>query len=259
MTVIISLLRSSTRHHLSHCPSLSLYPLSPMSMYQVPLIDKQNPLYCPDTSSKTYLATLHNKLFTSRSASDASDDSNSLSSFARIIDYHFFGMVEYRSSYYNQDQRLENGRSQQNYISPPAYSPPSWERQNLPMYTPKAVNSNLYTSPNVLDHLSFRGLKRQRSTPSSDPFADLRGPVKRGRSSESFHDSSFDLSGKGQKIFGSSFLYESSALGSGCIPVQLPIQAGPKYEDREGNLLCRIQTLEGGYSQLVCYLTLRNI
>jgi hypothetical protein len=98
----------------------------------------------------------------------------------------------------------------------------------------------------ALDPAPANALKRKRSTSTSTTtFSDLEGPTKRGRSSESIHDSSFDVSGKAEKIFGSNFQDGSSNVGSIYAPFLVLSEADAKLKGNEGGFLPRIRALEG--------------
>jgi hypothetical protein len=97
-----------------------------------------------------------------------------------------------------------------------------------------------------LEVAPVHALKRKRPS-SSNTFSDLEGPTKRERSSESIHDSSFDISGKAERIFGSHFYDESPALGSIYAPILLPTRANFLLSSNEKDFLARIHALEGTF------------
>ncbi|KAF7965926.1 hypothetical protein HWV62_14438 [Athelia sp. TMB] len=164
--------------------------------HQNPTIDKHNPLYCPNVSPSSYLATLRKSL----SKPQVLQDSDNLFSFARNMDHTF---LNHEDSSTCHDEAA--GRNQKAIIRQPSspdalppYSPPRWKQRHLPPYL---ANERLHT-------LSFGGpsllVKRKRSFNSITTFSDLEGPTKRERSFESIHDSSFSLSGQGERLFLSS-------------------------------------------------------
>ncbi|KIM85071.1 hypothetical protein PILCRDRAFT_380395 [Piloderma croceum F 1598] len=208
--------------------------------YQIPVIDEHNPFYCPSVSPNSYLATLHKSL----SKSNVSAENVSLYSFARILDQKFFDVNE-DGSPYHQDHRFYAVAHSGKPISPlPAYSPPSWETQYLPAYPPGLFSSKHEQYPVALDVAPVHVLKRKRSS-SSNSFSDLEGPTKHGRSSESIHESSFDISGKAEKIFGSHFYDGRSTSSPIYAPFSLPIKANAKPSGNENDLLAAIRILEG--------------
>jgi len=206
--------------------------------YQIPVIDEHNPFYCPSVSPSSYLATLHKSL----SKSNVSENNVSLFSFGRILDQKFFEVDEEdRTPYYYQDHRV--ARYRKPVSLPPAYSPPSWETRHPPAYPPRLAPVKHEQNIAALDPPGH-ALKRKRSS-SSNTFSDLEGPTKRGRSSESIHQSSFDVSGKGERIFGSHFYDRSSAFGSIYAPILVPSEIDTKSSGNENVLLTRIRVLEG--------------
>jgi hypothetical protein len=210
--------------------------------YQIPVIDEHNPFYCPNVSPNSYLATLHDSL----SQSNISADKISLCSFAQILDQKFFDIDEKDGDrYHHQDYRSAVALSRKPVSPIPPYSPLSWETRHLPAYPPglAPLKHEQYTV--ALDVAP--ALKRKR-TSSSNTFSDFEGPTKHARSSESIHESSFDISGKAEKIFGSHFYEESPVLG---VPIPLPTQANTKI-GHENNFLARICALEGKFVASQC-------
>ena len=201
-------------------------------MYAIPLVDDQNPCYCPEISSRTYMALLHTSLSNSEVPPDISSKVV-FNSFAKVLGQHFHEIQEEEEYlYYTKYQHLIARRSGKT-LSPPAYSPPSW--QHSPAYPPGLIppsHSRSYAVP----------LKRKRS--SSGLFSDLRGPEKRGRSLEFVQDSSFDISRKADKL--------DLELSGGSImngPSQAKSNIDPKSSvgERERDPLTRIRSLEGVY------------
>jgi len=222
-----------------------------MAQYQIPLVDERNPLYCPSVSPNSYLAALHQSL----SKSNVSKGNVFLYSFARILDQNFFDVdQEYCSKKEYNDQRFVTVDTHPRNVSRstlllPAYSPPSWERHHLPVYPPglvvpkhKRLNSVIPLGP---ASSSSGALKRKRPSISSNTFSGLEGPTKRGRSSESVQESSFDLTGHAERLFGSSLHKESSAVGSKYAGVPLPEEANTGQDQNDNEPLTRILTLEG--------------
>jgi hypothetical protein len=209
--------------------------------YQIPVIDEHNPFYCPSVSPNSYLATLHKSL----SKSNVSAENVSLYSFARILDQKFFDVDEEDCSPYHQDHRFYAVAHSGKPVSPlPAYSPPSWETKYLPAYPPGLLSLKHEQYPVVLNVTSAHVLKRKRSS-SSNSFSDLEGPTKHGRSSESIHESSFDISGNAEKIFGSHFYDGRSTSSPIYARLPLPIKTNAKPSGNENDLLATIHILEG--------------
>lgn len=90
-------------------------------------------------------------------------------------------------------------------------------------------------------------LKRKRSSNSVTTFSDLEGPTKRERSSESIHDSSFDISGEGERLFLSGYLDVTSPFDLKQEYVDHTIAEVDGYASG-GELLERIRVLEGMHS-----------
>ena len=215
--------------------------------YQIPVIDEHNPFYCPSVSPNAYLATLH----TSLSKSNVSADNVSLYSFARILDQAFFDVDdEDVSPYHHQDHRFfAAARSQRPVSSLPAYSPPSWETQDLPAYPPGLISSKHEQYTIALDVAPVHVLKRKRSFSSND-FSDLEGPTKHERSSEHIHESSFDISGKAEKIFDSRFYDGRSTSDAIYAPIRLPPKADTKLSGNKNDFLDTIHALKGTFIDL---------
>ena len=211
--------------------------------HQIPVIDQHNPFYCPDVSPSSYLATLHKSL----SKSNVSKDNVSLYSFAQTLHRKFFLIDEEPPPYYHQDRRFVTARSRSRKpVSPlPTYSPPLWETDYQPVYPPGLISIKHEPYTVALDITPALALKRKRSTVSEVTFSDLEGPTKRGRSFESIHDSSFDVSGKAERIFGSQFEDGSSAPGSAYAPGLVPFETDTNLNGNENSFLARIRALEG--------------
>ena len=216
--------------------------------YQNPIIDKHNPLYCPNVSPSSYLATLRKSL----SKPQVLQDSDDLFSFARNMDHTFLNHEESSTCH---DEAA--GRNQRAVIRQPSspdalppYSPPRWQQRYLPPYL---ANEQLQTS-------SFRGpsllVKRKRSFNSVTTFSDLEGPTKRERSLESIHDSSFSLSGQGERLFASSHLDVSSPYNVKQAGVNLSNSEATGY-GIESELLGRIRILEGMNSYPQKFIAIR--
>lgn len=192
-------------------------------------------------------------LHTSLSNSEVSpevDNQFVLNSFARILGQHYHEIEdEEEYLYFMKYQHLAARRSGKS-LSPPAYSPPSW--RHPPAYPTGLMapsHSPSYAFDPVIPGLTHsQPRKRKRSAfLSSDSFSDLRGPEKRGRSSEVIQDSSFDISRKAERLD-----LELSG-GSSSLIVNRPSQAKSNIEPRSGaggrerELLIRMRDLEGVY------------
>lgn len=200
--------------------------------YKNPIIDQHNPLYCPNVSPTTYLATLRQSL----SKPSVLHNDDSLFSFARNLDYSFTD----EDSYHDEDVCRVHGNTIKNSSSPdalPPYSPPRWERRFLPPYMPNERQK--YTKPNPV-------IKRKRSSNSVTTFSDMEAPTKRERSSESIHDSSFDLSKEGERLFFSRYLDVSPPVVVKQEHVDRSIVVVDGHHD-QSQLLERIRVLEGTY------------
>ena len=188
------------------------------------------------------MAMLHTSLSNSKISPDISSKVV-FNSFAKVLGQGFHEIAEEEEYlYYTKYQRLIAHRSGKS-LSPPAYSPPSW--QHSPAYPPGLIAPSYSRSyavdPIVPDSIPSQPLKRKRS--SSGLFSDLRGPEKRGRSSEFVQDSSFDISRKADKL--------DLELSGGSImngPSQAKSNIDPKSSvgERESPLT-RIRSLEGVY------------
>jgi hypothetical protein len=230
--------------------SAFILPVAMVEKYQIPVIDEHNPLYCPGVSPNSYLAALHESL--SKPNVPVDDVS---SSFIRILDQNFFEVDEEDSSYFHQDTRLTVVHPRRLAPRLPTCSPLSWDTRHPPSYPPGLIPSKRDQHTVTPDVVAIHRLKRKR-TSSPHTFSDLEGPTKHGRSSESIHESSFDISGKAEKIFGSHFNDRSSALGATYSPILLEgPTADMNHSGNEDNVLLRIRVLEGsfvGLSILLC-------
>ena len=218
-------------------------------MYAIPLVDDQNPCYCPEISSRTYMAMLHTSLSNSQ-VSPGVSSKIVFNSFANVLSQHFQEIEEEEEYlYYMKYQHLAACRSGKS-PSPPAYSPPSWRYS--PACPPGLIapsHSRSYAfDPIVPDTIPLQPLKRKQSAlSSSDSFGDLRGLEKRGRSSEFIQDSSFDISRKAEKLDLELSGGSSSLIVTG--PSQARSNIDPKSSagELESDLLSRMHSLEGMY------------
>lgn len=202
--------------------------------YPIPIIDKNNPFYCPTVSPTSYLATLRKSLLKRH----VPEDDNALFSFARNLDQDCFDHED-PSIHRYQDHRRVGAARFRTSSSPdelPPYSPPRWERRYLPPYPSQREHH-----PVALQ--STHAIKRKRSSTTTTTFSDLDGSTKRGRSSESIHDSSFDVSGQAERLFVSGYHEVSSPTllkDADAVLLGLASACGGDNE-----LFARIQALEG--------------
>lgn len=139
-------------------------------MAQIPLIDEQNPFYCPTVPAISYLDSLR-QLHAQENFMTATQDSGLFYSFAHIID---------------QQNRLAI-HSDDDDSSPGTHPIPAWEKEGLSDLSDRRPPVQL------------RSVKRKLSFSSS--FSDIKQPAKYARSFQSVHDSSFELSVKAQRLF----------------------------------------------------------
>ncbi|KDQ25414.1 hypothetical protein PLEOSDRAFT_1106343 [Pleurotus ostreatus PC15] len=140
-----------------------------MPSAKFPLIDPQNPLYCPAVSPSSYLSHL-------RGNQGSFGDQRTLSrSFARLL-------VQALDAMPSVSEKLSSG-------SLYAHLPPLWEYDD---------ESTLTVCDSDMDSLArnphkSRPSKRKRLCDDSGTFLELKGPSKYARSCPSVHDSSFEV------------------------------------------------------------------
>ncbi|KAJ7464597.1 hypothetical protein FB451DRAFT_1561839 [Mycena latifolia] len=142
-----------------------------MPTYTLPVIDENNPLYCPAITASSYLSSLRRQVRrrNSRAQTQLQPD-RKLSSFAQIL-----------------DKALQEGER-----DPFRDLSQSDDESTLPSsYT---LRENLTIS---LEHRTEKKTSRKRKRSS---FSDLDGPPKYARSVQSVHESSFEFSARRERI-----------------------------------------------------------
>lgn len=135
-----------------------------------PLVDPQNPLYCPAISPSSYLSHL-------RRNQGSNEGQRVMSgSFARLL-------VQALDAMPSVSAKLSSG-------SLYAHLPPLWEYDDESTLTVcDSVVDSLARNP----HGKSRPSKRKRLYDDSGNFPELKGPSKYARSCPSAHDSSFEV------------------------------------------------------------------
>lgn len=211
-----------------------------MQTHSFPLIDAENPLYCPAVSAAAYIETIRRRLQRNRINSHGTRSQNDqfLSSFARVLD---LALLEDESCFSNDSTCYDasgpdlgqSSRSHSSGLGGLAYHVPPWELDN---------SSNSLILPSAERKLVSRPsrptLKRKRSS-----FSDILGSPQHAQSLHSFHDSSFEVIVKREK------LDYSGGPGFRTSPFIAPTDSGGPWNnvdrDTAGDLALRIRILEG--------------
>ncbi|KAJ7146769.1 hypothetical protein C8R44DRAFT_758128 [Mycena epipterygia] len=146
-----------------------------MSAYPLPTIDEKNPLYCPAITASSYLSSLRRQVRRRNSRAQTQPQSDRiLSSFARIL-----------------DKALEEGEHE--LLHDPSQSDD--DSSTLPSYSVWGNLSTSFEQHATVKKTSRPPLKRKRSS-----FSDLRGPPKHTRSTQSDHETSFEVSVRRERL-----------------------------------------------------------
>ena len=171
-----------------------------MLVYVKPIVDDNNPLYCPAIPAALYLKSLRGR-FNSKSGWSRRRGRPDLSqSFARTLE---------RSTRCSEDSDDDNDTTGSDWILGNYYASHKQSlvrRQHLKGFLTGELNhgsiqGNYLASPK---HFQSFGLKRKLC------FSDLGAPPKYARSQPSFHESSFDIELQHEKLEYFSNAMESS-------------------------------------------------
>ena len=158
--------------------------------YSIPIVDEQNPCYCPGLPAASFLESLRQKALSEaafrqlqpepqRSLLDvpllADGYENPCASFEKLLDQSI-----------SEDDLLEL----------------VYRRPTLPQPSPEEDSSldSIYSVPARHAHSSRLSPRKEPSVACSDSFSDLQGPVKRERSFLAVNEGSFELSAKADRI-----------------------------------------------------------
>jgi len=150
-----------------------------------PIIDDQNPLYCPALTAVAFLETLRHHI---RSEGHSYRSNEPVTSFAERLDQSMDEKDLYRLLYRPLPPTDDGSESSSELNS--IFSVPAWEHSTP---APRSIRRVAHPKPPAPK------VKRKRSS-SSDAFNTLLGPPKRERSSQSVNDSSFELSAKAERL-----------------------------------------------------------
>lgn len=160
-----------------------------MKDYDIPLVDDENPLYCPALPAVSFLEAIRQQLHgspgpkasdpttTPELCPDTPSDDYLLPSFARLLDKSV-----------TDDDLLEL-----------LYNPERTGIQDLLDQDDENASSVLDLARTVHNGAE-RMVKKEASPGLQQTFSDLDGPVKREKSVLSVNDGSFELSGKADRI-----------------------------------------------------------
>jgi hypothetical protein len=160
-----------------------------MKNYDIPLVDDENPLYCPTIPAVSFLATIRQQLHgssglkyddlapTPELSPDAPSDECLLPSFPRLLDKSV-----------TDDDLLEL-----------LYNPQRSEIQNL-LDQDDADTSSVLNLAGSVHNAVERMVKKEESLGFQQTFSDLDGPLRREKSILSVNEGSFELSGKADRI-----------------------------------------------------------
>ncbi|TFK34573.1 hypothetical protein BDQ12DRAFT_689521 [Crucibulum laeve] len=187
-----------------------------MQSYAHPLVDDDNPLYCPAVSVTAYMNHLRHKLdrkYLFQRQHRNNDDL--LLSFASVLDKAIT-----QQDFYKDDEKKdedEDSRWLVHHVPLMGVSDrtssgsrnglpaiPGWEKDVEESYIPKYARIDIKSISQAQPNL-----KRKRSS-----FTDLHGPPRYARSFQSTHDSSFDVDIKREQLHYSDAIFRSSSCFS---------------------------------------------
>ncbi|KAF9818789.1 hypothetical protein IEO21_02569 [Rhodonia placenta] len=156
-------------------------------LYTQPIVDDQNPFYCPAITAVAFLESLRHQLRDAPPPYSRSPEGHDIS-FAERLDQSVDEKDLYRLLFRfhpHQSHDLDHNSSVDSSLSAPAYG------HSTPVPVPQSVAS-------PAGPVKVRA-KRKRSR-SCDTFSGLLAPPKRERSLQSVNDSSFELSAKAERL-----------------------------------------------------------
>lgn len=204
--------------------------LSTMKGYDTPLVDDQNPLYCPSIPAVSFLESIRQQLHepstanvTHTSNRSPSSDDYMLPSFARLLDKSV-----------TADDLLEL-----------LYHPPGLKFEDSDSSTSSELNDNTEGSM-VLAGLDAP-VKQADSFGLPETFSDIKGPVKREMSQASMNEGSFELSAKADRLlyFVRGGSYSPYPAKSRRYPHRPPRNQNHEWRVKVYELQDRIYILEG--------------
>ncbi|KDQ58983.1 hypothetical protein JAAARDRAFT_649682 [Jaapia argillacea MUCL 33604] len=215
-----------------------------MPNYQLPLVDYENPCYCPEVSADSYFETLLDRF----DGFAFSREDIQISSFADML-----------CNYANEDGMLDLLQSRKDRVvrkqNPFQYPPGRARKKPITnaSLAPEAALISRSKYPSIMDgHQAtlHQAKSKKRKLPFNDQresFTDIVAPVKRGRSSVSVNVASFDFSDPGDPpIFAKSGYDSSSSRGSSEERTCVTPFAGPsEYIKQAVSVDSRLKSLEG--------------
>ena len=204
-----------------------------MKDYADPLVDDQNPLYCPSISAVSFLETIRQQLHgpgtinASRTLNQSfSSDDDLLPSFTKLLDKSVTAN-DLLELFYNPTRGDINDSDTSSGSSDPNYR--------------NDMDGSL-----VLAGLDDTSVKQEGSSPGlPETFSDIKGPVKREMSLPSVNEESFELSAKADRL--SYFARGSSYSPYHAKPRRFPFRPAGHHgwRTKVRELQDRIAVLEG--------------
>ncbi|KZT02534.1 uncharacterized protein LAESUDRAFT_738637 [Laetiporus sulphureus 93-53] len=190
--------------------------------YTVPIIDEQNPLYCPNIDAAAFLESLRQHIRSDPPPYSRLPEEH-IPSFAERLDQSLDESDIYRLLYraLPHVSKLSSNSSVSSSIR-------HWE-QETPL--PRAGRDQYARSPPGVK------VKRKRSE-SMETFSDLLAPPKRERSLQSVNDKSFEVSGKADRL-----CYFREADGGWYSPFEPPASQpeGPLTTSEMEHRICALE------------------
>lgn len=168
-----------------------------MQRYSTPLIDEQNPFYCPTVSATAYINSLRQNLRRNDPNIHRElqpQDAQLLLSFARVLDKALMQDDDVAESFGSLGaipDSPDRGPLSDTSSEDLDYPIPAWER-----YQDSSESGNSWIDiGGCLARNRRPVVKRKRTS-----FSEIRGPPKYARSFQSVHDSSFEIDIKRENL-----------------------------------------------------------
>lgn len=219
-----------------------------MPVYENPLVDEENPLYCPSVSAVAYLQSIRSQTHSeskrrkqpsgkpkSNSSSRILDD-QLLQSFTSVLDRSLdeHDLAELLFAYNRTGgEPIESSGSSAGSLSTLSF----WSQQKVACETRKTKG------------MDSSSVSRRSEVHVSSGFNDLQGSSRRGKSSVSINDHSFDLSAKADRL-----RYFAQNFGNSPYDGRLHQNGGNGYQYQisgTNSLKRKIRNLEGLFCLLI--------
>lgn len=174
-----------------------------LTSHTAPVIDEENPLYCPSISAVAFLESVRKKVYSNKrlhSSARTPDLSRTTDelffpSFHNMLDKSLTEEDLLRLHYFPANAAMFPTRTRHDSSSS---SLEADSLRSIPSWKNKAGTYNTSSKP------SKRHVPSKRSRPShvhtSDSFSEFRGPFRREKSAMTVNDGSFELSARAERL-----------------------------------------------------------